>query len=94
MLPIDLAANAESLGVPAIRVRTIAELKEALAAAKGGTTSAAVVIEVDRYEGVPSYGSWWDVAIPEVAGDDEVKAARKRYDAGRKAQRAFLRPTE
>ena len=92
VLPIDLAQNAESLGVPAIRVRTIAELREALAAAKRGTTSAAIVIEVDRYEGVPSYGSWWDVAVSETSGDDEVEAARKRYDASRKAQRSYLGP--
>ncbi|HEX4743997.1 MAG TPA: 3D-(3,5/4)-trihydroxycyclohexane-1,2-dione acylhydrolase (decyclizing) [Candidatus Limnocylindria bacterium] len=91
VLPIDLAQNAESLGVPAIRVRTIAELREALVAAKNGTTSAAVVIEVDRYEGVPSFGSWWDVAVAEIAGDDEVTEARKRYDAARKAQRSYLR---
>ena len=91
VLPIDLAQNAESLGVPAIRVRTIAELREALAAAKAGSTSAAIVIEVDRYEGVPSYGSWWDVAVAETSGDDEVTAARRRYDAARAAQRRYLR---
>ena len=92
VLPIDLAANAESLGVPAIRVRTIAELREALASAKRGTTSAAIVIEVDRYEGVPSYGSWWDVAVAEVATEDGVTAARARYEKARRAQRAHVRP--
>lgn len=92
ILPIDLAANAESLGVPAIRVRTIVELREALAAAKRGTTSAAIVIEVDRYAGVPSYGGWWDVAVAETSEDEEVQAARARYDAARGAQRSFLRP--
>ena len=94
VLPIDLAANAESLGVPAIRVRTIAELREALVAAKRGTTSAAIVIEVDRYAGVPSYGSWWDVAVAETSEDEDVRAARARYDSARRAQRSYLRPSE
>jgi len=94
VLPIDLAANAESLGVPAIRVRTIAELRVALAAAKGGTTCAAIVIEVDRYASVPSYGGWWDVAVSETSEDEEVQAARARSDAARDAQRPYLRPSE
>ena len=94
VLPIDLVANAESLGVPAIRVSTIAELREALAAAKRGTTSAAIVIEVDRYAGVPSYGAWWDVAVAEVSEDDEVKAARMRYEEARAVRRTYLRPSD
>ncbi len=94
VLPIDLALNAESLGVPAIRVRTIAELREALAAAKRGTTSAAIVIEVDRYASVPSYGAWWDVAVAETSEDDDVRAARTRYESARGAQRSYLRPSE
>jgi 3D-(3,5/4)-trihydroxycyclohexane-1,2-dione acylhydrolase (decyclizing) len=94
VLPIDLVQNAESLGVPAIRVRTIAELRDALVAAKRGTTSAAIVIEVDRYAGVPSYGSWWDVAVAETADDGDVKDARKRSEAARRSQRPYLRPTD
>jgi len=94
VLPIDLAANAESLGVPAIRVRTIAELRSALAAAKSGTTSAAIVIEVDRYLGVPSYGAWWDVAVAETAEDEETAAARHRYEKARAVRRTYLRPSD
>jgi len=92
LLPIDLAANAESLGVPAIRARTVAELRSALAAAKAGTACAAIVIETDRYESVPSYGAWWDVAVAEISGDAGVRAARARYEKGRAAQRSHLRP--
>ena len=92
VLPIDLAANAESLGVPAIRARTIAELRSALAAAKAGTACAAIVIETDRYEGVPAYGAWWDVAVAETSGSAQVRAAREGYEKGRKAQRPYVRP--
>ncbi|MGI8878260.1 MAG: 3D-(3,5/4)-trihydroxycyclohexane-1,2-dione acylhydrolase (decyclizing) [Candidatus Limnocylindria bacterium] len=92
VLPVDLAANAESLGVPAIRVRTIAELREALASAKAGSACAAIVVETDRYEAVPSYGSWWDVAVGEISEDAEVRAARTRYESGQATQRRYLRP--
>jgi len=92
VLPIDLAANVESLGVPAIRVRTVAELRIALVAAKAGTACAAIVIETDRYESVPAYGAWWDVAVAEISGDAGVRVARARYEKGLAGQRSHLRP--
>jgi 3D-(3,5/4)-trihydroxycyclohexane-1,2-dione acylhydrolase (decyclizing) len=66
VLPIDLAANAASLGADAVRVRTIDELRGALERAKQGTRTSLICIEVDRYEGVPAYESWWDVPVAEV----------------------------
>ncbi|HEY6032322.1 MAG TPA: 3D-(3,5/4)-trihydroxycyclohexane-1,2-dione acylhydrolase (decyclizing), partial [Gaiellaceae bacterium] len=82
-LPVDLAANAESLGAHVIRATTVAELREALAAAKEQERTTVIATVVDRYEGVPSYESWWDVPVAEVSGVDSVRAARKRYEAER-----------
>jgi len=48
------------------------------------------VIEVDRYEGVPGYESWWDVPIAEVSERPEVQRARKEYDSARTAERRHL----
>ena len=90
-LPIDLAANAESLGARLTRTRTIAELRAALAEARGTSRPAVIHIEVDRYEGVPSYESWWDVPVAEVSDDAEVKAARDEYERAREAQRQYLK---
>ena len=80
-LPVDLAANAESLGAHVFRARTVAELREALAAAKRVERTVVIHIEVDRYAGVPSYDSWWDVPVAEVSQVASVRAARERYES-------------
>jgi 3D-(3,5/4)-trihydroxycyclohexane-1,2-dione acylhydrolase (decyclizing) len=89
-LPVDLAANAESLGARVIRTRTIAELRRALHDARGADGPVVVHIEADRYAGVPSYESWWDVPVAEVSDDAAVRAAREAYDRARREQRAHL----
>jgi 3D-(3,5/4)-trihydroxycyclohexane-1,2-dione acylhydrolase (decyclizing) len=94
-LPVDLAANAASLGALSERVRTIVELRAALAEAKRVEDRPYVItIEADRYEGVPAYESWWDVAPAEVSGLGDVRASRARYEKGRKTVRRHLRPPQ
>src|SRR5205814_18996 len=56
-LPVDLAANAESLGARVLRAGSIAELRSSLEQAKDETRPVVVAVEVDRYEGVPGYDS-------------------------------------
>jgi 3D-(3,5/4)-trihydroxycyclohexane-1,2-dione acylhydrolase (decyclizing) len=90
-LPIDIAANAESLGARLTRARTIDELRAALEDARGASGPVVVHIEVDRYEGVPSYDGWWDVPVAEVSEDAEVRSARQDYERARRAQRQYLR---
>jgi 3D-(3,5/4)-trihydroxycyclohexane-1,2-dione acylhydrolase (decyclizing) len=89
-LPVDLAANAESLGARVVRTRTIAELRAALADARGADGPVVVHIEADRYAGVPNYESWWDVPVAEVSDEPSVRAAREGYEAARAAQRLHL----
>jgi len=89
-LPIDLAANAASLGAKAVRVTTVDELRVALEAAKVEDGPVAIVVEVDRYEGVPSYETWWDVAVAEVSDVAAVRAAREQYEAAREDERGHL----
>ena len=67
MLPLDLAANAESLGARVIAPRRSRELRGALAGARGADGPVVVYIETDRYAGVPGYESWWDVPVAEVS---------------------------
>ncbi|MDX6454847.1 MAG: hypothetical protein QOD48_954, partial [Gaiellaceae bacterium] len=83
VLPIDLAANAESLGAKVIRCRTIDELRSGLEAAKGEDSTVVLAIEVDRYEGVPGYESWWDVPVAEVSEAKAVQEARLAYEQAR-----------
>jgi 3D-(3,5/4)-trihydroxycyclohexane-1,2-dione acylhydrolase (decyclizing) len=83
VLPIDLAANAESLGAKVIRCRTVADLRDGLEAAKAQESTVVLAIEVDRYEGVPSYESWWDVPVAEVSEVESVREARAAYERAR-----------
>ncbi|MCA1687592.1 MAG: 3D-(3,5/4)-trihydroxycyclohexane-1,2-dione acylhydrolase (decyclizing) [Actinobacteria bacterium] len=90
ILPVDLAKSAESLGAYVMRAKTIPELEDALAQAKGADRTVVIHIPVDRYEGVPSYESFWGVPVAEVSEMDAVKAAREEYDAGQRAERRYL----
>jgi 3D-(3,5/4)-trihydroxycyclohexane-1,2-dione acylhydrolase (decyclizing) len=90
VLPVDLAANAESLGARVIRCGTIDELRAGLDEAKQSESTVVLAVEVDRYEGVPSYESWWDVPVAEVSEVDSVRAARKAYEEARKRERTPL----
>jgi 3D-(3,5/4)-trihydroxycyclohexane-1,2-dione acylhydrolase (decyclizing) len=90
-LPLDLAANAESLGARVVRAATIEELREGLAGARGAQGPVVIHIEADRYQGVPSYESWWDVPVAEVSEQETVRAAREGYESARERQRQYLR---
>jgi 3D-(3,5/4)-trihydroxycyclohexane-1,2-dione acylhydrolase (decyclizing) len=90
-LPVDLAANAESLGARVLRTRTIDELRDALERARGERGPVVVHIEVDRYAGVPSYDGWWDVPVAEVSEDSAVRSAREEYEEARGGQRRYLK---
>ncbi|MEK6226198.1 MAG: 3D-(3,5/4)-trihydroxycyclohexane-1,2-dione acylhydrolase (decyclizing) [Chloroflexota bacterium] len=89
-LPVDLAANAESLGAHVIRTRGIAEFRDALAAAKKVERTVVIHIEVDRYVSVPSYESWWEVPVAATSEAAGVRDARKTYDKAKQKQRRYL----
>jgi 3D-(3,5/4)-trihydroxycyclohexane-1,2-dione acylhydrolase (decyclizing) len=89
-LPVDLAANAASLGAHVITAGSIDELHAALAQARDERRTTVIAIEVDRYESVPGYESWWDVAVAEVSDVDAVRAARSEYEAARQEERTHL----
>ena len=87
---VDFVANAQSLGAQAARVRTLDELRQALVAARTNTRTTVTVIEVDRNARVPSYESWWDVAVAETSEMESVRSARDAYEKGVKRERHFF----
>jgi 3D-(3,5/4)-trihydroxycyclohexane-1,2-dione acylhydrolase (decyclizing) len=93
-LPIDLAANAESLGARVFRATTIDELRAGLVLAGDATGPVVIYIEADRYAGVPNYEGWWDVPVAEVSDEAEVRAARVAYEHARRVRRSYLGPVE
>jgi 3D-(3,5/4)-trihydroxycyclohexane-1,2-dione acylhydrolase (decyclizing) len=90
-VPVDLAANAESLGARVFRAETLDELRAALERAKQETTTVVITVRTDRLaEGVPGYEGWWDVPVAEVAQTESVQAARADYERARVAERRYL----
>jgi 3D-(3,5/4)-trihydroxycyclohexane-1,2-dione acylhydrolase (decyclizing) len=89
-LPVDIAANAESLGVRVYRAATTAEFRAALAKAKDHDGPVMVHVETDPLVPAPSSESWWDVPVAETAQLDSTNQARKTYDAHKATQRLFL----
>ena len=89
-LPIDFAANAQSLGAQVIRATDVPSLQDALEQAKRETHTTVVVVETDREERVPGYESWWDVPLAEVSEMDSVRAARQEYETAKQKERFYL----
>jgi 3D-(3,5/4)-trihydroxycyclohexane-1,2-dione acylhydrolase (decyclizing) len=88
--PVDLAANAESLGARVVRARTIEDVRVGLAAARHERRTTVVAVEIDPAVEVPSYESWWDVPVAEVSAVESVRAARATYEEARRAEQAHL----
>jgi len=90
VLPVDLAANAASLGARVLTARTTAELRDALLRARAASTTTVVHVETDPGKPAPDGEAWWDVPVAEVSALDTVRAARARYEKDKKAQRPYL----
>jgi 3D-(3,5/4)-trihydroxycyclohexane-1,2-dione acylhydrolase (decyclizing) len=88
--PVDLAANAESLGLRVLRASGLDDLPGLLDEARRDGGPVAVHIAVDRYAGVPGYEGWWDVPVAAVSDEEPVRAARAEYERARGAQRAYV----
>ena len=96
-LPIDLALNAESLGVKVIRVapgeNVIAELEAAVRAAKAAPENGGPVlihVESDPLLDAPSSESWWDVPVSEVSELESTQRAYTTYTDNKSRQRTLL----
>jgi 3D-(3,5/4)-trihydroxycyclohexane-1,2-dione acylhydrolase (decyclizing) len=89
-LPVDLAANAASLGAHVWRAETLASFRDALAEARSELRPSVIVVPVDREARVSGYDSWWDVPVAEVSTRREVQTAREAYDVARRRERDFL----
>ena len=96
-LPIDLATNAESLGVAVLRVEpgagVIDRLKAAVAQAKAvpeGSGPVLVHVESDPLIDAPSSESWWDVPVTATATLESTNEAYEVYQEHKARQRPLL----
>ncbi len=89
-LPVDLGANAASLGAHVIAAATVAELAAALQAAKSVTGPVVITIETDPLVPAPDSQAWWDVPVAEVSEIESVRQARAAYESALPRQRRYL----
>jgi 3D-(3,5/4)-trihydroxycyclohexane-1,2-dione acylhydrolase (decyclizing) len=90
ILPVDLAANAASLGVKVLKASTLVELKDALAKAKASETAVLVHVDTDLEYQSPGGDGWWDVPVAEISELDFTQSARETYDGFKATQRPLL----
>ncbi|HSH38658.1 MAG TPA: 3D-(3,5/4)-trihydroxycyclohexane-1,2-dione acylhydrolase (decyclizing), partial [Chthoniobacterales bacterium] len=62
-LPIDLAANARSLGAHVIECESYDDFTSALQESKTTDRTTLIYIRNDRWQGIDGFESWWDVPI-------------------------------
>ena len=93
-LPIDLATNAESLGIDVIRIdatpNAIADLSAAVKRAKASDRATLIHINSNPLIYAPSGESWWDVPVAAVSTLESTQAARRAYEQAVTRQRPLL----
>ncbi|PVC91605.1 3D-(3,5/4)-trihydroxycyclohexane-1,2-dione acylhydrolase (decyclizing) [Streptomyces sp. CS014] len=92
-LPVDLAANAASLGLRVLRAATVDDLRKALSEARDAEGPTCVYVETetpDTVSGPPPAQAWWDVPVAETASRPAAVKAREEYDRQVAARRRQL----
>ncbi|WP_037499218.1 3D-(3,5/4)-trihydroxycyclohexane-1,2-dione acylhydrolase (decyclizing) [Solirubrobacter soli] len=90
-LPIDLAANAASLGARVFDVGAIDEFESALREAAAADVTTVVQVHTDPQVGAPDSEAWWDVPVAEVAALQTTRDARETYERHKATQNPYLR---
>ncbi len=89
-LPVDLAANAASLGADVIRASTVDEFRAAIGKAKVAEHTTVVHVETDLHGPNPPGSAWWDVPVSEVSELNSTRKAYGSYTAIKQNQRHYL----
>ncbi|MFH8340456.1 3D-(3,5/4)-trihydroxycyclohexane-1,2-dione acylhydrolase (decyclizing) [Streptomyces sp. AM6-12] len=92
-LPVDLAANAASLGMRVLRAGSAGELRAALAKARTADTATCVYVETetsDTVSGAPGAQAWWDVPVAATATRTPAVTAREQYERHVSTRRRHL----
>jgi 3D-(3,5/4)-trihydroxycyclohexane-1,2-dione acylhydrolase (decyclizing) len=95
-VPVDLAANARSLGCHVIEVHSREELEAAIAQARAWPQDGGPVVihvETDPFVHAPDSDSWWDVPVSEVSALASTTKAYRAYAGYKATQRPFVTPT-
>ncbi|MEU2425139.1 3D-(3,5/4)-trihydroxycyclohexane-1,2-dione acylhydrolase (decyclizing) [Streptomyces sp. NPDC007851] len=90
VLPVDLAANAASLGADVLHATSVEEFRAAMDKAKAATRTTVVHVETDLYGPNPPGHGWWDVPVSQTSALDTTQAAYDTYATRKRAQRHYL----
>ena len=94
VLPVDLATNAESLGMNVIRINespnAIADLSAAIKAAKAHPKATLIHINNDPLLYAPDGEGWWDVPVAPISSIESTQNAYRNYQEAIKLQRPLL----
>lgn len=94
ILPVDLAANAASLGIDVIRIEesphAIENLHSAVKKAKLSSKSTLIHINNNPLLYAPDGEGWWDVPVAPISTLDSTKKAYEKYQEALKLQRPLL----
>ncbi|WP_347354262.1 3D-(3,5/4)-trihydroxycyclohexane-1,2-dione acylhydrolase (decyclizing) [Intrasporangium sp.] len=96
-LPVDLAANARSLGAHVIEVHDRSGLEAAVKQAKAAPAHGGPVVihvETDPTIYAPDSESWWDVPVSQVSDLASTRAAYATYLDHKATQRPLITPSE
>ncbi|WP_406335761.1 3D-(3,5/4)-trihydroxycyclohexane-1,2-dione acylhydrolase (decyclizing) [Streptomyces sp. NBC_00203] len=90
VLPVDLAANASSLGADVLHATSVDEFRAAMEKAKAATRTTVVHVETDLYGPNPPGHGWWDVPVAQTSALDSTRAAYETYASHKLDQRHYL----
>ncbi|WP_328778152.1 3D-(3,5/4)-trihydroxycyclohexane-1,2-dione acylhydrolase (decyclizing) [Streptomyces canus] len=90
VLPVDLAANASSLGADVLHATSVDEFRSAMEKAKAATRTTVVHVETDLYGPNPPGHGWWDVPVGQTSALDTTRTAYATYAARKQTQRHYL----
>jgi 3D-(3,5/4)-trihydroxycyclohexane-1,2-dione acylhydrolase (decyclizing) len=90
-LPVDLAANAESLGAIVLKATDEASFSQALIEARQNTRTTVIYIETPPERKMAGYGhAWWEVPVSQVSETEGIREAYNRLKENKKLQRIHL----
>ncbi|HEY1765889.1 MAG TPA: 3D-(3,5/4)-trihydroxycyclohexane-1,2-dione acylhydrolase (decyclizing), partial [Opitutaceae bacterium] len=87
-VPVDYAANAQSLGATVFSANTASEFREALSHAKRAANTCLIYIPIASASVVQGF-SWWDVPPADASRIPSVVAARRVHEKAKRRQRFY-----
>ncbi|SES04548.1 3D-(3,5/4)-trihydroxycyclohexane-1,2-dione acylhydrolase (decyclizing) [Streptomyces qinglanensis] len=90
VLPVNLAANAASLGADVLHAATVEDFHTAMEKARAAGRTTVVHVETDLYGPNPPGHGWWDVPVSQTSALESTRSAYESYAAHKATQRHYL----